>query len=102
MNNRISGIIFDFNGTLFFDSDKHIKAWKKFSAEIRSYPFSDEEILKYVFGHTNRAILEYLAQKEITRKQLNDYATRKEHYYRQSCLLDPAKLKLVAGAIELF
>ena len=102
MNNRIGGIIFDFNGTLFFDSDKHIKAWKKFSTEIRSYPFSDDEILKYVFGHTNRAILEYLVQKEITREQLNDYATRKEHYYRQSCLLDPASLKLVDGAIELF
>ena len=64
--------------------------------------FSDDEILKYVFGHTNRAILEYLVQKEITREQLNDYATRKEHYYRQSCLLDPASLKLVDGAIELF
>ena len=102
MENKIEGIIFDFNGTLFFDSDKHKKAWKKFSTEIRSYPFSDEEILKNVFGHTNRAILEYLVQKEIASEQLNDYALRKEHYYRQSCLLDPANLKLVDGAIELF
>lgn len=102
MRNRIKGIIFDFNGTLFFDSDKHIKAWKKFSAEIRSYPFSENEILENVFGHTNRAILEYLVQNELSGEQLNDYATRKENYYRQSCLRDAANLKLVDGAIDLF
>jgi len=102
MRNRIKGIIFDFNGTLFFDSDKHKKAWKKFSTEIRSYPFSNEEILKNVFGHTNRAILEYLVKEEISGEQLNDYANRKEQYYRQSCLRDAANLKLVDGTIDLF
>ena len=25
------GIIFDFNGTLFFDNDKHVKAWNEIS-----------------------------------------------------------------------
>ena len=25
------GIIFDFNGTLFFDSEKHQEAWREFS-----------------------------------------------------------------------
>lgn len=102
MKKKIEGIIFDFNGTLFFDSDKHEKAWKKISVEIRSYPFSNEELLKNVYGGTNRSILEYLLQKEISDDLLKDYAIRKEQYYRQSCLLDPVNLKLVDGAIELF
>ena len=29
------GIIFDFNGTLFFDDDKHVKAWDKISQILR-------------------------------------------------------------------
>lgn len=102
MDNRIEGIIFDFNGTLFFDSDKHEKAWKKISAEVRSYPFSDDEILKNVYGRTNRAILEYLLQTEFSDKLYHTYATKKEAFYRQSCLQDTANLKLVDGAIELF
>jgi HAD superfamily hydrolase (TIGR01509 family) len=102
MENKIEGIIFDFNGTLFFDSDKHEKAWKKTSAEIRSYPFSDEEILKNVYGRTNRAILEYIMQKELSDELYNKYSTKKEAFYRQSCLQDTANLKLVDGAIELF
>ena len=31
---KYQGIIFDFNGTLFFDNDKHVKAWNEIS---RSY-----------------------------------------------------------------
>ena len=27
------GIIFDFNGTLFFDNDKHVKAWNEISKQ---------------------------------------------------------------------
>ena len=29
------GIIFDFNGTLFFDNDKHVKAWNEISKILR-------------------------------------------------------------------
>ncbi len=102
MKYKIRGIIFDFNGTLFFDSDKHEKAWKVFSKEIRSYPFSNDETLKNVYGRTNRAILEYLLQNEISDELYNKYVTKKEAYYRQCCLQDPQNLKLVDGAIELF
>ena len=29
------GVIFDFNGTLFFDNDKHVKAWGAISQLLR-------------------------------------------------------------------
>ena len=32
----IKGVIFDFNGTLFFDNDKHVKAWGAISRLLRN------------------------------------------------------------------
>jgi HAD superfamily hydrolase (TIGR01509 family) len=102
MGSIIKGVIFDFNGTLFFDSDKHERAWKIFSEEARSYPFSDSEITTHVHGRTNKSILEYLFQKEISDEVLEAYIRKKENYYRKACLEDTANLKLVDGAAELF
>lgn len=102
MSTKIRGIIFDFNGTLFFDSDKHEYAWKKFSQKFRSHPFSNEEIETYVHGRTNRSVLEYLFQHAISDELLNEYVLKKEHYYKQACLEDPVNMKLVNGAVELF
>ena len=53
------GIIFDFNGTLFWDSQKHYDAWIEMSKRLRGYPFNDYEMLHYMFGRTNAAIIEY-------------------------------------------
>jgi len=102
VSTKIRGIIFDFNGTLFFDSDKHEYAWKKISQAFRSDPFSNEEMSTYVHGRTNRSILEYLFQHEISDDLLNDYVLIKENYYKQACLEDPVNMKLVNGAVELF
>ena len=33
----MKGIIFDFNGTLFFDSHMHYEAWRIFSKKLRGY-----------------------------------------------------------------
>ena len=38
------GIIFDFNGTLFFDNDKHIKAWNEISKILRGREITLEEL----------------------------------------------------------
>ena len=51
------GIIFDFNGTLFFDSEKHQEAWREFSKRLRDHAFTDEEMRDYMFGRTNEDII---------------------------------------------
>ena len=96
------GVIFDFNGTIFFDSDKHEQAWKKFSADLRGYPFAEVEMLQKVHGRTNRSILEYLLDKEIPDEVLRYFVAKKEAYYKYACLQDKENMKLVNGAIELF
>ena len=75
-NTKLKGAIFDFNGTLFFDSDKHELAWKKFSSEIRGMPFSEQELADNVHGRTNRAILEYLLKKEIPEDVLQYFVVK--------------------------
>lgn len=42
------GVIFDFNGTLFFDNSKHILAWSKISQDIRNHGISEEELHEHI------------------------------------------------------
>ena len=55
----MQGIIFDFNGTLFFDSELHYEAWRIYSEKLRGYKFTDEEMRLHMFGRTNADIIEY-------------------------------------------
>ena len=49
------GILFDFNGTMFFDSEKHKEAWDVFSRKYRNCPITEEE-LDHMHGKTNKKI----------------------------------------------
>ena len=40
----IKGILFDFNGTMFFDGPMHKKAWNTFSLKYRNKPITDDEL----------------------------------------------------------
>ena len=94
----MKGIIFDFNGTLFFDSELHYDAWRIFSARLRGYPFTDEEMQKYMFGRTNSDIIEYAIGKKPSPDMVEKLAKEKESLYREECLKHPEILKLAPGA----
>ncbi len=92
------GIIFDFNGTLFWDSQLHLDAWREFSAKLRGTPFSDEEMLKYMFGRTNEDIIAYAIGKKPDKELVEKLAEEKEAYYRNMCLKKPEEFKLAPHA----
>lgn len=92
------GIIFDFNGTLFWDSQLHLDAWREFSAKLRGTPFSDEEMLKYMFGRTNEDIIAYAIGKKPDKELVEKLADEKEAYYRNMCLKKPEEFKLAPHA----
>lgn len=92
------GIIFDFNGTLFWDSQLHLDAWREFSAKLRGTPFSDEEMLKYMFGRTNEDIIAYAIGKKPDKELVEQLAEEKEAYYRNMCLKKPEEFKLAPHA----
>ena len=96
----MKGIIFDFNGTLYWDSQLHYDAWREFSKIIRGYEFSDIEMRDKMFGHTNEDIIEYAIGKKPSKEIVEKYGKEKEALYRKRCLLKPEEFKLAPGAIE--
>ena len=97
----MKGIIFDFNGTLYWDSKLHYDAWREYSAMLRETPFTDDEMREKMFGHTNADIIEYLIGKKPSQEIVDKYGKEKEAVYRKRCLLNPDEFKLAPGAVEL-
>jgi len=97
----MKGIIFDFNGTLYWDSHLHYEAWREYSKILRGYEFSDEEMRDKMFGHTNKDIIEYAIGKTPSVEMVEKYGKEKEALYRKRCKLNPEEFKLAPGAIEL-
>ena len=95
----IKAAIFDFNGTLFFDTDKHVKAWGKITEELRGKPMTNEEH-EEIKGRTTDLILEFFTGKKPTKEETDMYAERKEAAYRALCHAEKDKLCLADGAVE--
>lgn len=96
----MKGIIFDFNGTLFWDSQLHYDAWRIFSEKLRGYPFTDDEMRKYMFGRTNKDIITYCTGEVPSDETVKKLAYEKESLYRAQCLQDSEHFKLAPGAVE--
>ena len=98
----MKAIIFDFNGTLFFDNDKHIKAWGAISKLIRNKDNTEEEIHTKLNGVPNNRIIQYFMDGKATSDDLNHYSLLKEEYYRNFCREDKESFHLVKGVEEFF
>lgn len=96
----MKGIIFDFNGTLYWDSQLHYDAWREFSKILRGVEFTDSEMREKMFGHTNEDIIEYAIGRKPSKEMVEKYGKEKEALYRKRCLLDREAFKLAPGAIE--
>ena len=92
------GIIFDFNGTLFFDSEKHLEAWREFSKRVRPYAFTDDEMREHMFGRTNEDIISYLIGKKPSPELVEQLGQEKEAVYREMCRKDSKNTVLAPGA----
>jgi len=93
------GAIFDFNGTLFWDTPYHDQAWdlflKKYGVE-----WTNQEKRVKIHGKTNKDILQLLFNRALTIQEIQSYAFEKESIYRNICL--GGKMELAPGAIDLF
>ena len=97
---NFSGIIFDFNGTLFFDSEMHLEAWRNFSKKLRGTVFSNEEMREHMFGRTNKDIITYALGKTPDDLLIKNLADEKEGLYRDECRKMGNRCKLAPYAIE--
>ena len=94
----MKGIIFDFNGTLYWDSQLHYDAWIEYSKILRGTSFTKEEMRDKMFGHTNADIIEYAIGRKPSVEMVEKYAKEKEALYRKRCLVDKENFKLAPGA----
>ncbi len=100
--NKYKGVIFDFNGTLFFDNPKHILAWSKISQDIRHHGIDEEELHVHINGVPNNKVVEYMFGGTCDPSKMEKYSQLKEEYYRQFCKEDQATFHLVKGAEAYF
>ena len=95
------GIIFDFNGVLFWDSPLHERAWREFSTILRGFPLTDEEFVYQVHGRNNRHILQYLLGSRFQTENWQALSHQKEEIYQQYVLAEKENYPLSLGAVEL-
>lgn len=98
---RLGGVIFDFNGVLFWDNPLHEEAWRQYSARLRGRPLSDQEMAEQVHGRVNRDIFTYVLGRPPADDQLARLIEDKEIIYRRLCLEAGEAFRLSPGAVEL-
>lgn len=96
----IIGVIFDFNGTMFFDSEKHIKAWAYYMEDITGNGVSRTDIQKYIVGHTPAEIFEHFLGYRLSDDMIIQLTEEKEGIYRRLCSEAGDGPKLAAGLEE--
>lgn len=90
--------IFDFNGTLFWDTAFHDLAFDIF-LEKHGIQLTDEEKRTKIHGQSNPDIMRGIFGNHLSEKEIHDFAQDKESIYRQLCMND---LKFAPGAEDLF
>lgn len=98
---KYKGIIFDFNGVLWWDTQLQEQAWKEYSVQLRGGPLTNEEMSIHVHGRNNKHTLEFLIGKELAENELRKLIQEKESTYRNLCLQQRESFKLSPGAVEL-
>lgn len=92
------GVIFDFNGTLFWDSDYQEVSWDKY-LETHNIKLTMAQKKEYIHGRNGKDTLEFLFKRKLDDLEVEQYTEEKELIYRNECLKH--EMKLAPGAIKL-
>ena len=98
----IKGLLFDFNGTLFFDSEFHIEAFNKCFGSYGIEAPDRRFMINNVFGRTNEDIFTTYFRPNATDAELMEFGHFKEKHYMDICLATPERFRLCDGAIQMF
>lgn len=97
----VQGVIFDFNGTLYWDSALHEEAWRTFIQQLTGRILTETDMKNQVHGRINRDILHYALDRELTTAEVHEFSDTKENIYRQLVQNSPSHQNLAPGAVEL-
>lgn len=76
-------IVFDFNGTLFFDYDENKDAWNIISLKYRNREFEEDEYLS-MMGKTDSECVKYI-NKNLSDEEKERISIEKEEIYLDLC-----------------
>jgi len=95
------GIVFDFNGVLWWDGHLQTQAWQQCARTLRGREFSDDELATHMHGRTNHDVFSYLMGRAVQGEELSRLIHQKESMYRQLCLAQGEFFALSPGARDL-
>ncbi len=96
-------ILFDFNGTLFFDHDINEEAWRQTINELSKGSIDFDEVYRHYIGARNNVFVEGVFRmlgKTPTAEEIEWWSLRKETKYYQSYCVEHKRNQLAPGAEE--
>ena len=93
------GVIFDFNGTLFWDTELHNRAWDVYLRQF-NMKLSDEEKHQKVHGKNNTQIMNDIFGEGLTYDEIQKRSDDKELIYQD--MVNEVGMKLADGALDFF
>jgi beta-phosphoglucomutase family hydrolase len=94
---NMKAAIFDLDGTLIDNNSVHLKSWLQYLKNMGRV-VSESEYREHFNGRTNKDVLEYIFDKEMTIDEALPYTLEKEALYRELYKDDIAP---VAGLVDL-
>ena len=95
---KFKGVVFDFNGTLLWDTKYHNQAFDLF-LEQRNIVLTDEEKSVKIYGKSNADIMRDVFDRTLTDAEVKEFSIEKELIYQD---LIVNNLHFAEGAEELF
>jgi HAD superfamily hydrolase (TIGR01509 family) len=92
------GVIFDFNGTLYWDSKYQETSWDEY-LERYQINLTKNQKREYVHGRNGKDTFEFLFKRRLSDLEIDQFTEEKEIMYRRECLKH--KMELAPGAKSL-
>ena len=90
----IKGLIFDFNGTLFYDTELHLRAFEDCFIKYGTPALLREFMLERFFGRSNSDIFRGHYLPGATDEQLSEFEEYKEGLYQELIIKEPDRYRL--------
>jgi len=92
------GVIFDFNGTLFWDSEYQESSWDEY-LKTHNIKLTKSQKKEYIHGRNGKDTFEILFNRKLNDLEVHQLVEEKEILYREECLKH--KMELAPGAKSL-
>lgn len=93
----MKAVIFDFNGTMIFDTKMNELSWREFIKKHTGREATNEEMIQYVHGQPNPNTIRHYISENLSAQEVAAYSEEKEVLYRELCFKEKELFRLVKG-----